>query len=81
MRRHACVGATPNSVATASKDVVRLKDGSVVRGTISELLKNRSVTIVTLSGKTLEFAMSDVAYAGPESKAGGCLVPRSASAA
>ncbi len=58
--------AQSNAPAVAS-DIVRLKDGSILRGTISEQLAGRSVTIVTLAGKSHEFAMTDVDYAGPES--------------
>lgn len=57
-------GPAPAASAAAS-DVVRLKNGSLLRGTISELLTGESVTIVTVTGKTREFPMSEVEYAGP----------------
>ena len=53
------------AASAAAPDVVRLKNGSLLRGTISELLAGESVTIVTVTGKTREFAMSEVEYAGP----------------
>lgn len=46
-------------------DVVRLKNGSLLRGTISELIAGETVTIVTITGKTRELPMADVEYAGP----------------
>jgi hypothetical protein len=55
--------------ATASDvDVVRLKNGGLLRGKISELVPGDSVTIVTVTGKTREFKMSEVDYAGPSAK-------------
>ena len=54
--------------ASAGGDVVRLKNGGVVRGKISELLPGASVTIVSSTGKTHEFQMREVSYAGPESQ-------------
>jgi hypothetical protein len=52
----------------AGTDVVRLKNGGLLRGKISELLPGESVTIITLSGKTRELPMSEVDYAGPAAK-------------
>jgi hypothetical protein len=54
--------------ANSGADIVRLKNGGVVRGKISELLPGSSVTIVSASGKTHEFQMTEVSYAGPESQ-------------
>jgi hypothetical protein len=55
------------AVTAADKvpDIVRLKNGGMVRGTISEVVPNESVVIVTLTGESRTFAMKDVAYAGP----------------
>lgn len=53
---------------TAPVDVVLLKDGGMVRGTIAEMVAGEEVTIVTLTGKTRTFSMRDVDYAGPVSK-------------
>lgn len=58
--------AGPN--ASGGSDVVRLKNGGLVRGKISELLPGASVTIISASGKTHEFPMADVSYAGPETE-------------
>ena len=54
----------PDSTASDA-DVIRLKNGGLVRGNISELIPGDSVTIVTITGKTREFPMSEVDYAGP----------------
>jgi hypothetical protein len=54
----------PDSTASDA-DVIRLKNGGLVRGKISELIPGDSVTIVTITGKTREFPMSEVDYAGP----------------
>ena len=62
-RAQEVVGKTAE--APAAKDVVRLKNGGLLRGTISELVPGDSVTIVTASGKTRELKMSEVDYAGP----------------
>lgn len=51
--------------APVAPDVVRLKNGGLLRGTISELLPGDSVTIIALSGTQHRVAMSDVSYAGP----------------
>lgn len=52
--------------AADAKDVVRLKNGGLIRGTISELVPGERVTIVTVTGKVREIAMAEVAYAGPD---------------
>jgi hypothetical protein len=49
----------------APPDVVRLKDGSMYRGTISELVAGDHVVIVGVDGQTHRFEMKDVASAGP----------------
>lgn len=63
-------GAKPNDAAAAASDpdVVRLKNGGILHGKISEMMPGESVTIVTLAGKTREFPMSEVDYAGPVAK-------------
>lgn len=48
-----------------AKDIVRLKNGGILQGTIAELVPDESVTIVTIAGATRSFPMADVAYAGP----------------
>jgi hypothetical protein len=49
-------------------DIVRLKDGGMVRGTIIELVPNGSVKIELPDGQTRTFAMVDATYAGPASR-------------
>jgi hypothetical protein len=63
--------ATSSQPATASAplDVVLLNDGSMFRGTISELVANDHVVIVLASGDSRRFAFSAVRYAGPASGA------------
>jgi len=56
-------------VEASAKDIVRLKNGGMLRGTISELVPGETVTIVTVAGKTREIKMSEVAYAGPADEA------------
>lgn len=51
--------------AGGASDIVRLKDGTVLRGTISELVPGRYVEIVIASGRTRRIPMQRVAYAGP----------------
>ncbi len=48
-----------------AKDVVRLKNGGLLRGTIAELVPDASVTIVTVAGSTRQVPMAEVSYAGP----------------
>ena len=60
--------ASPAQDKPAIADVVRLKDGGVYRGTITELVPDDHVTLLTASGGTRDFKMSDVTYAGPLSK-------------
>lgn len=49
-------------------DEVRLKDGSVFRGTITELVPKDHVDLLTSGGQTRRFAAADIAYAGPASR-------------
>lgn len=60
--------AAPSGDAAGAKDIVRLKNGGLVRGTIGELMPGESVTITTTAGKTREFPMAEVDYAGPADK-------------
>jgi hypothetical protein len=61
-------GAEAAADSTASPDVVRLKNGGMLRGKISELIPGDTVTIVTVTGKTREYKMTEVDYAGPAAK-------------
>jgi len=51
--------------STAPPDVVMLKNGGLIRGTISEQDPDGEVVIVLMSGETRRFKMTDVKYAGP----------------
>jgi hypothetical protein len=53
---------------TGVADEVRLKDGSVFRGTITERVPRDHVDLLMPSGQTRRFTMSDVSYAGPASR-------------
>lgn len=57
-------GKTTPAAAPAAPDLVRLKNGGLVRGTISELVPGETVTIVTLTGEARKFPMAEVTYAG-----------------
>jgi len=57
--------STPPAPA-AMPDIVVLKDGSMLRGTIVELDKQKEVTIQLPTGKTRTIAMNEVTYAGAE---------------
>jgi hypothetical protein len=58
-----------DAAAGAAPDVVLLKNGGLLRGTIGELIPGESVTIRTVTGATKTLAMSDVSYAGPKERA------------
>jgi hypothetical protein len=51
--------------AAGLADEVKLKDGSVFRGTITELVPHDHIDLLLPGGKTRRFAPADVAYAGP----------------
>jgi hypothetical protein len=57
--------ATGAAAPGALADVVKLKDGSLFRGTITALVAGDHVDLLLPSGQTRTFAMSEVAYAGP----------------
>lgn len=60
----------PSSPAVATPpDVVLLKDGGMVRGTISELKANDFVVITLSSGENRKIPMSEVGFAGPANEA------------
>ena len=63
--QEATVAAAPGALA----DVVKLKDGSLFRGTITALVAGDHVDLLLPSGETRQFAMSDVTYAGPAASA------------
>lgn len=51
--------------SSSPPDVVRMRDGGLLRGTIIELLPKEYVEIALPNGRTKVIRMSDVAYAGP----------------
>jgi hypothetical protein len=65
----AAAPAPPPAPAPSAPDVVMLRSGGLVRGTISELDPAGKVVIVTLTGEARTFSMSEVSYAGPASEA------------
>src|SRR6188768_2388909 len=56
-------GAAP--APASAPDIVRLKNGGILRGTISELVPGDSVTIVLITGETRKIPFSQVEHAGP----------------
>lgn len=51
----------------SAPDVVLLNNGGMLRGTISELVPNDYVVLVTATGEQRKLSMSEVKYAGPAS--------------
>jgi hypothetical protein len=75
--------ATPQQAAPQQAmppDIVRLKNGSLYRGTVMELVAGDHVDVRLPSGETKRFPMSDVDYAGPASGVPGAEAPAPASA-
>lgn len=72
--------ATAQQAAPAPgvSDEVRLKDGSVFRGTITERVPGDHVDLLIPSGQTRRFTMSDVTYAGPAERPGAAAGPEPA---
>jgi hypothetical protein len=71
--------ATVNSAAWAQApvppDLVRTKDGGMLRGTIVEKVPNDHVEIQLANGQTRTVKMSDVEYAGPAASDAGSPPP------
>lgn len=57
--------AGAQQAAASLGDEVKLKDGSVFRGTITELVPKDHVDLLMASGQTRRFAAADISYAGP----------------
>jgi len=55
---------SPRDLAAASADIVRLRDQSLYRGVIAELVKGSHVVIVTLAGDRFRFDWDAIEYAG-----------------
>ena len=53
----------------AAPDIVRKKDGGILRGTIEEMVPKGEVKIVLPSGEKRSIPMSEVDFAGPASDA------------
>jgi hypothetical protein len=47
-------------------DIVKLKNGGLIRGTISELIPDDAVVILMVTGETRRIPMAEVEYAGPD---------------
>jgi hypothetical protein len=70
--------AAPSSGKPSSvgPDIVVLKDGSRVRGTLSELMKGQYVVIVLVSGEVKRFEWNEIEFAGSEANAPAATAPR-----
>lgn len=55
--------------AASASDVVRFKNGGLLRGTIAELVPKGYVIIITMTGETRKIDFSEIDYAGPASAA------------
>lgn len=53
------------SAASAAPDVVLLKNGGMLRGTIVELVPDQTVSLLLPTGETRTYSMEEVAFAGP----------------
>jgi hypothetical protein len=62
-------GEAPKAPSVVAPDLVILENGNRYRGTIAELDKGRSVTIVLANGETRKFDYDDIEYAGPADEA------------
>jgi hypothetical protein len=60
-----CGGARAEAQSAAAPDVVRLRDGGLLRGTIAEYAVGDHVTIVLITGETRRIAAGELRYAGP----------------
>lgn len=60
------LAAFGNAQAQSPPDVVRLKSGGLLRGTISELVPGDRVTIVLITGEVRTISFGDIEYAGPD---------------
>lgn len=69
------LAADPGPSQAAPPDLVRLRSGSLYRGTILELVVGDHVDVRLASGETKRFAASDIEYAGPASAAPGAAPP------
>lgn len=59
------------STAATPPDIIRLKDGGFMRGTISELVPGQYVVVTLPNGESRRIEMDKVEYAGPDPGAQG----------
>jgi hypothetical protein len=59
-------GAPAPSPQSQAKDVVRLKNGGLLRGSIAELVPGEFVVIVLITGETRRVPAAEFDYAGPD---------------
>jgi len=62
----ACLCITTSAFGEETRDIVRLKNGSMMRGTIVDLIVGDHVEIRLDSGETRRFPMAEVDYAGAD---------------
>ena len=62
-------------VQALTPDVVKLRNGGLVRGTITEFIPGQYVVIMSLSAELKRFEASEFSYAGPAKDASGPAVP------
>jgi hypothetical protein len=62
-------------VNVSAPDVVRLKNGGILRGTISELVPGDYVSIVLITGEPRKVPYADVQFAGPTNEAAATVAP------
>lgn len=74
----ATLAAPASAQQGAPPDLVMLRNGGVLRGTIAEMNPGGSVTIITLTGEKRVIAMGEVSYAGPAQSAPGAAPPPAA---
>lgn len=58
--------SAPATAQPPANDVVRLKNGGLLRGSIAELVPGEFVVIVLITGETRRIPAADFSYAGPE---------------
>ncbi|MFO0726269.1 MAG: hypothetical protein U1E65_20965 [Myxococcota bacterium] len=68
------------AAAPAAPDAVKLKNGGLLRGTISELIPGDTVVLITATGEVRRIPMADVEYAGPASGLASPAAPAAPSA-
>jgi hypothetical protein len=67
---HAAPAVAESAAGAVGPDIVKLKNGGLARGTISELVPGDYVVIVGADGKPKRFPMAEVSYAGKADQQG-----------